>query len=168
MAFAENALFKSYGVIYSPWLPSTLPDELSTDIRNSSRFLSRQRVSTFNNSFCSFCAEGFALYFVWGAVVVAISSTSPQIDGVSVGQYPLIVRLLKGAFHLRPPNPKYRAIWPVHKIRTIHKFDIEWDWLSNAYWNTYHCHGYKSVSTDIIISIKVSPQYGALLCVKWF
>ena len=37
---------------YLPWLPSTLPDELSTDIRNSSRFLSRQRVSTFNNSFC--------------------------------------------------------------------------------------------------------------------
>ena len=52
VAFAENALFKSYGVIYLPWLPSTLPDELSTDIRNSSRFLSRQRVSTFNNSFC--------------------------------------------------------------------------------------------------------------------
>ena len=52
VAFAENALFKSYGVIYLPWLPSTLPDELSMDIRNSSRFLSRQRVSTFNNSFC--------------------------------------------------------------------------------------------------------------------
>ena len=51
MAFAENALFKSYGVIYLPWLPSTLPDELSTDIRNSSRFLSRQRVSAFNSSF---------------------------------------------------------------------------------------------------------------------
>ena len=48
----ENALFKSYGVIYLPWLSSTLPDKLSTDIRNSSRFLSRQRVSTFNNSFC--------------------------------------------------------------------------------------------------------------------
>ena len=49
VAFAENALFKSYGVIYLPWLPSTLPD---ADIRNSNRFLSRQRVSTFNNSFC--------------------------------------------------------------------------------------------------------------------
>ena len=39
VAFAKNTLFKSYGVIYLPWLPSTLPDELSTDIRNSSRFL---------------------------------------------------------------------------------------------------------------------------------
>ena len=40
-----NALFKSYGVIYLPWLPSKLPDEHSTDIRTSSRFLSRQRLS---------------------------------------------------------------------------------------------------------------------------
>ena len=46
----------------------------------------------------------------------AISSTSPQIDGVSVGQHPLIVKLVKGAFHLRPPNPKYGATWPVHKV----------------------------------------------------
>ena len=46
----------------------------------------------------------------------AISSTSPQIDGVSVGQHPLIVRLMKGTFHLRPPNPKYGATWPVHKV----------------------------------------------------
>ena len=52
MGFAKNALFKSYGVIYLPKLPSTLSDKFSTDARNSSGFLSRQRVSTFNDGFC--------------------------------------------------------------------------------------------------------------------
>ena len=52
MPLAENALFKSHGVIYLPPLLSTLPDELSTDVRNGSGFLSRQRVSTFNDGFC--------------------------------------------------------------------------------------------------------------------
>ena len=52
VAFAENALFKSYGVVYLPRLPSTLPDELLTDVRKSSGFLSRRIVSTFNDGFC--------------------------------------------------------------------------------------------------------------------
>ena len=40
-----------YGVIYLPPLLSTLPDELSTDVRNSSGFFSRRRVRTFNDGF---------------------------------------------------------------------------------------------------------------------
>ena len=40
----------------------------------------------------------------------AILSTYPQINGVSVGQHPLIVRLMKGAFHLRSSAPRYEAI----------------------------------------------------------
>ena len=39
--FADNALFKSFGVIRLSLLPSTLPDELSTDRRNSSELFSR-------------------------------------------------------------------------------------------------------------------------------
>ena len=50
--FVENALFKSYGVICLPPLPSTLPNELSTDRRNSCGFFSRRRVCTLSDSFC--------------------------------------------------------------------------------------------------------------------
>ena len=49
----------------------------------------------------------------------AISSTFPQINGIPVGQHPLIVRLMKGAFHLRPQSPRYAATWPVHKLVTL-------------------------------------------------
>ena len=35
----------------------------------------------------------------------AISSTHPKIDSVRVGEHPLVVQLLKGAYNLRPPLP---------------------------------------------------------------
>ena len=50
--FAKNTSFKSYGIICLPPLPSTLPEELSMDRRNSSEFFSRRRVCTLSDSFC--------------------------------------------------------------------------------------------------------------------
>ena len=52
MAFAENASFKSSGVICLPPLPSTLLEELLMDRRNSSEFFLRRRVCTLSDSFC--------------------------------------------------------------------------------------------------------------------
>ena len=36
----------------------------------------------------------------------AISSVHDRVDGYEVGQHPLITRLIKGAFHERPPQPR--------------------------------------------------------------
>ena len=52
MDFTKNASFKSYDVICLPLLPSTLPEELSMDRRNSSGFFLRRRVCTLSDSFC--------------------------------------------------------------------------------------------------------------------
>ena len=41
----------------------------------------------------------------------AISSTHLPIKRVPVGQHPLVIRLLKGAFNLRPPKPRYSHTW---------------------------------------------------------
>ena len=64
----------------------------------------------------------------------AFLSTFPQINRVSVSQHPLIVRLMKGAFHLRPPTPGYEATWPVHKIvsflKNLGSSDLLLKWLS--------------------------------------
>ena len=38
MDLAENALFKSYGAIYLPSLPSTIPDKLSMNRSDSDGF----------------------------------------------------------------------------------------------------------------------------------
>ena len=46
----------------------------------------------------------------------AISSVHEKIDGYEVGQHPLITRLIKGAFHERPPQPRYTATWDVATV----------------------------------------------------
>ena len=46
----------------------------------------------------------------------AISSTHLPIQGFAVGKHPLVCRLLKGAYNLRPPQPKYSALWDVEKV----------------------------------------------------
>ena len=52
VALAENALFTSYDEICLPPLPSTLPEELSMDKRNSSELFLSRRVCTLSDSFC--------------------------------------------------------------------------------------------------------------------
>lgn len=46
----------------------------------------------------------------------AISSTHPKIDSVRVGEHPLVVQLLKGAYNLRPPLPRHSSTWDVSLI----------------------------------------------------
>ena len=46
----------------------------------------------------------------------AISSAHDQVEGYSVGQHPLVTRLLKGAFNDRPPLPKYTSTWDVQVV----------------------------------------------------
>ena len=46
----------------------------------------------------------------------AISTTHSPIDGMPVGQNPVIVRLLKGMFNMRPSIPKYAVTWDVCKV----------------------------------------------------
>ena len=43
----------------------------------------------------------------------ALSMTLSPINGVLVGQHPLVSRLLKGAYHSWPPQPRYRFTWDV-------------------------------------------------------
>ena len=45
-----------------------------------------------------------------------IASMHTHIDGVSIGQHPLVSRLLRGAFQTRPPLPKCHGTWDLNKI----------------------------------------------------
>ena len=46
----------------------------------------------------------------------AISSVHERIDGYTVGQHPLITRLMKGVFNDRPPLPRYTCTWNVQTV----------------------------------------------------
>ena len=41
------------------------------------------------------------------------------IDGYSVGEHPIIARLLEGMFHVRPPEPRYSFTWDVNVLLTF-------------------------------------------------
>ena len=42
------------------------------------------------------------------------STVSPMLLPVALGEHPIIVRLLKRMFHVRPPVPKYSFNWSVN------------------------------------------------------
>ena len=46
----------------------------------------------------------------------AISSVHDKVDGVTVGQHPLVARVPKGAFNEHPPQPRYSQTWDVNKV----------------------------------------------------
>ena len=46
----------------------------------------------------------------------AISSVYEKVEGYTVGQHPLICRLVKGVFQSRPPLPRYTHTWDVQKV----------------------------------------------------
>ena len=39
----------------------------------------------------------------------AISSVHEHIDGMVIGQHPIVTRVLKGAYNSRPPKPRYSS-----------------------------------------------------------
>ncbi len=49
----------------------------------------------------------------------AISSAHLPIEGFPVGKHPLVCRLLKGVYNLRPPLPRYDCTWEVTKVTSF-------------------------------------------------
>ena len=43
----------------------------------------------------------------------AISMTHQQVEGIPIGQHPLVTRLIKGVHNSRPPKPRYTVTWDV-------------------------------------------------------
>ena len=44
--------------------------------------------------------------------------THSQIEGIPVGQHPLVSSLMKGIYNCRPPQPRYTATWDVDNVTT--------------------------------------------------
>ena len=48
----------------------------------------------------------------------AISSVHTRIEGLPVGQHPVVRRILKGAYNINPPRPRYKSTWRVSQVIT--------------------------------------------------
>ncbi|XP_067030849.1 uncharacterized protein [Acropora muricata] len=72
---------------------------------------------------CDFLTEQFEdskkSYSTVNSYGSALSSMLLPVDGYSVGEHPIIARLLKGMFHIRPPEPRYSFAWDVNVLLTF-------------------------------------------------
>uniref|UniRef100_A0A1X7UF04 Core-binding (CB) domain-containing protein n=1 Tax=Amphimedon queenslandica TaxID=400682 RepID=A0A1X7UF04_AMPQE len=84
---------KSYDSLFGQW----------------SRWCSQRETDPFSGP------EGYQ-YNSIGAYRSAISSVHDKVDGVPVGQHPLVTRLIKGIFNNRPPIPRYSSTWDVQTV----------------------------------------------------
>ena len=60
--------------------------------------------------------NGGAAYHSVNVTHSAISTTHAKLDGLPVGQHPLVTQLLKGMFNNRPPRPRYSHTWDVASV----------------------------------------------------
>ena len=72
---------------------------------------------------CDFFTEQFEdskkSYSTINSYRSALSSMLLPVDGYSVGEHPIIARLLKGMFRVRPPEPRYSFTWDVNVLLTF-------------------------------------------------
>ena len=91
-----------FGIWYS-WCRTRDSDPFSGPIREVVNFLADLHKQGYQyrslNSYCS-----------------AISSVHERVDGHTVGQHPLVTRLMKGVFNDRPPLPRYICTWNVQTV----------------------------------------------------
>ena len=68
--------------------------------------------------FLTDCYHGSKGYSTINTYRSALSTTlcSMNVDRDSLGSHPLIARLLKGVYVLRPPTPRYSSTWDVSKV----------------------------------------------------
>jgi hypothetical protein len=45
-----------------------------------------------------------------------LSSTLDPVDGLRIGEHPVVVKLLKGCFNQNPPRPKYSVTWDPSQV----------------------------------------------------
>ena len=46
----------------------------------------------------------------------AISGTHDRVEGLPIGQHPLVTKVMKGIYNERPPQPKYTTTWDVGQV----------------------------------------------------
>ena len=97
---------KSYDTLFTKWhgwCSGRDKDSFSGPVNNVVNFLA------------SLHEEGYQ-YNSINSYRSAISSVHEEVDGYSIGQHPLVTKLMKGIFHDRPPLPRYTSTWKVDMV----------------------------------------------------
>ena len=79
----------------------------------------RDPVQATVGTLCDFLSDQFGegkSYSTVNSYRSALSGILVPVNGRPIGEHPLIVRLLKGMFNVRPPVPRYNGTWDVNIV----------------------------------------------------
>ena len=98
-----NRSYDSLFSKWSSWCATRHSDSISGPTNEVLNFLAKLFKDGYQyNSINSYCS--------------AISLVHEKIDGYNKGQRPLVIRLIKGLFHARPPLPRFTQMWSVQSV----------------------------------------------------
>ncbi|KAK2553629.1 Gag-Pol polyprotein [Acropora cervicornis] len=123
---------------------------------------------------CDFLTEQFEdskkSYSTINSYRSALSSMLLPVDGYSVGEHPIIARLLKGMFHIRPPEPRTASIRQSLNSSLFVSYGKPYKVVSSATlarWlkvvlslagidtSIFKCHSFRGASTSKAVSLGV-------------
>ena len=98
-----NAAYESAWVNWRNWCVERNSDPLRSDLALILAFLAQ--LHAFGKSYSTINLHRSML-----------STTLPSIDGIPIGQHPLVIRLLKGCYNRNPPKPRYDSTWDPSRV----------------------------------------------------
>ena len=113
---SRGVSLEASGLLLSSWRPKTQSSYNSAFAKWASWCQQWNRDPTFGpiedviNFLSEFFSKGYQ-YRSLNSYRLAISAVHCKVDGYSVGQHPLVSRLLKGAFNERPLLSSYSSFW---------------------------------------------------------
>lgn len=124
-------------IILASWRPGT-EKQYRTHINRWTQFCHRRDINPFTPTICeiiNFLSETFHRGVGYSCVNTArgaLSSLGIVVDGCAAGNHPLVNRLMKGIFNLRPSTPRYKDTWDIKpvldKLRSmepLHKLSLK-------------------------------------------
>ena len=136
--FEEENDYGGMSSVWQTFRSQGIPEAACKLIMDSWRLGTRKQYSTYLRRWINFCGQQqidylqppleLALTFLtnlfteglsYSALNTARSALSSLIsfeDGTKFGSHPLVIRLLKGMYHNRPPKPRYSTIWNVDTV----------------------------------------------------
>ncbi|KZS10489.1 Uncharacterized protein APZ42_025037 [Daphnia magna] len=98
-----NAAYESAWVNWRNWCLEWSCDPLRSDLALASAFLAHLHAS----------GKSYSTINLHRSM---LSATLSAIDGIPIGQQPLIVKLLKGCYNQNPPRPRYDFTWDPNRV----------------------------------------------------
>ena len=108
-------------IIMASWRPATAK-QYRPHIKRWLQFCGRKCINSFNPTVAdivNFLSDTFHRGVGYDSVNTArgaLSSLGIVVDGCRAGNHPLVNRLLRGIFNLRPPLPRFAETWDVQPV----------------------------------------------------